>query len=483
MKKPNILFIFADQWRAQAFGYTGNPDVQTPNIDQFAHESANLSQAISPCPLCSPYRASLITGQLPLTHGVFINDVPIKLSSPGIGNIFKNIGYDTAYIGKWHINGQGRESVIPESRRFGFDYWKVLECSHNYCNSPYYDHNHTSLSYWEGYDAYAQTDDAISYMAKQKKHNSNPFCLFLSWGPPHAPPPYMRDSPYDQYPEDVAGLYQAEDLEISENVPASCRLQSSNMLEGYYAHCTALDNSFGKIRAFLKKSGLDENTILIFTSDHGDMLGSHGLWKKQVPFEESILVPFLIQTPAYLGVEPGVYPDAMIEPQDILPTLLGLLSADIPNILEGTDYSGYLKKEETLEEDCALISVYQTGGQWTRDSDGGELGYTGREYRGIRTNQFLYVIDKQGPWLCYDLEKDPKQLHNLVGKAEAFEIMHQLQIRLNTLLQERNDQFKSGFELLEDYGYTRKFATALNPNELELYLSNWGYETEGKHHE
>lgn len=483
MKRPNILIVFADQWRAQAFGYAGNRDVQTPNIDRFSAESANLVQATSSCPLCSPYRASLITGQRPLTHGVFINDVPVRTSSEGFGNIFKELGYDTAFIGKWHINGYGRTAPIPKDRRFGFDYWKVLECSHDYTNSAYYDHDSTELSYWEGYDAYAQTEDALTYMELHQKEDSNPFLLFLSWGPPHAPPPYLRDSPYDKYPEDVEGLYHADTLTLQENVPAECDMLARRLLEGYYSHCTALDTSFGRILEYLQRFGMKEETIILFTSDHGDMLGSHGLWKKQVPFEESTHVPFLLRAPKALRIEPGEYPEALIEPEDILPTMLGLIGENPPSSVEGKDYSAYLQQEETLDEDYALLAVYQTGGQWGKGADGGPFGYTGREYRGIKTTRFTYVIDKNGPWLLYDTLADPLQHDNLVGRPEVKEQEMHLHVRLQQILAERGDDFLGGDELASSYGYTIEYAKSLNSQETEIYLSNWGYALEGSHHE
>jgi arylsulfatase A-like enzyme len=488
MNKPNIVFIFADQWRYHSFGYTGNTDIQTPNIDAFAAESTNVSNAVSNCPVCSPYRASLMTGQYPLTHGVIVNDVPVRQSSPGFGTLFKQNGYDTAFIGKWHINGQGRMDKIPENRRFGFDYWKVLECSHNYINSAYYDQDAEELSYWEGYDAYAQTDDAITYMENHRQKNlktgrGNPFLMVLSWGPPHAPPPYLWNSPYDQYPEDVAGIYDSEQLTTRENVPQDSILMAKQAMEGYYSHCTALDRSFGKIREYLAASGLKENTLIVFTSDHGDMLGSHGLWKKQVPFEESIRIPLLMSAPEESGIPAGEFNEAVIEPQDILPTLLGITGIPVPEIIEGYDYSSYFRGQKSIADDCALLALYQPGGQWYRDSDGGPYGYTGREYRGIRTVSHTYVIDRNGPWLLFDNISDPNQIHNLIHSAPSARLAASLDSRLKQLLKERKDSFSDGDSLVKSYGYTPEYASLLNSEELEIYLSNWGYAAGEEHHE
>ena len=124
MKKPNIVFVFGDQWRAQATGYAGNPTVKTPHLDQLAEDSINLTQAVSGYPVCSPARASLLTGQFPLTHGVFVNDVHLDNSAVSIAQAFRQGGYQTSYIGKWHVDGYGRSNYIPPERRQEFEYWK-----------------------------------------------------------------------------------------------------------------------------------------------------------------------------------------------------------------------------------------------------------------------------------------------------------------------------------------------------------------------
>ncbi len=130
--------MLADQWRAEAFGYAGNPDVKTPHLDQLQREGVHLVNAVSGLPVCCPTRASLLTGQRPLTHGVFLNDVPLDPEAVTIGKVLRAAGYDTGYIGKWHVDGHGRSNFIPRERRQGFEYWKVLECTHDYNHSAYY---------------------------------------------------------------------------------------------------------------------------------------------------------------------------------------------------------------------------------------------------------------------------------------------------------------------------------------------------------
>ena len=177
-EKPNLIFVFADQWRAEAVGYAGNKQVMTPAIDKFASEAVVFTNAISTFPVCTPYRATLMTGQYPLSHQVIYNDKPLKSEAVCIAEVYKEAGYHTAYIGKWHINGGDRTAFIPEERRQGFDYWKVLECTHDYNNSWYWD-NDDQKKRWDGYDAIAQTSDAIQYIKQQ--NSDEPFILFLSF--------------------------------------------------------------------------------------------------------------------------------------------------------------------------------------------------------------------------------------------------------------------------------------------------------------
>ena len=174
-RRPNIVFVLMDQWRAQAFGYTGDPNARTPHVDALAAESFNFRNAVSGFPVCSPYRASLMTGQYAVRHGVVVNDVELKPDGPTLGETVRKAGYATGYIGKWHIYGspegkaERRLTYIPESSRFGFDYWKVCECTHAYNRSLYYEGSSTAQKYWEGYDAIAQTADACDFIRERAK--------------------------------------------------------------------------------------------------------------------------------------------------------------------------------------------------------------------------------------------------------------------------------------------------------------------------
>ena len=440
-KKPNVVFVLTDQWRAQDLGFIGNDQVLTPAIDQLAIESVVFTNAISNIPVCTPARATLMTGKYPLSHGVFYNDKPLRTEEYCLAEVYKENGYNTAYIGKWHINGHepgqthhfGREQPVPAHRRQGFDYWKVHECTHNYNNSIYFDENNEEHK-WEGYDAIAQTKDAISYM---QNNTEKPFLLLLSFGPPHAP--------YSTAPKKYKDLYKDMDIKLRPNVPHRAAEQATEAIRGYYAHMSALDYCVGELQKEIERLGIEENTIFVFTSDHGDMLYSHNETKKQKPWEESIAIPFILKYPAKL--EAGETLSKMFSFPDIMPTLLGLCELPIPETVQGVDYTGQLLGNEELDVDGALITCPVPFHQWNYKKGG-------REYRGIRTERYTYAKDLNGPWLLYDNQNDPYQLDNMINNDEYADLQNELELKLQEMLDKRGDQFLDGAEYMKAWGYS-----------------------------
>ena len=430
-KKPNVVFVFADQWRAQAMGYAGNPDVLTPNLDKLATEGVNFTNAVATMPVCTPYRSMLLTGQYPLKNCMFMNDVMLDPEADSFAKQFKKNGYNTAYIGKWHVDGNGRSNFIPKERRQGWEYWKVLECTHNYNNSKYWG-NDDKLHTWDGYDAEAQTKDAISYINEYSKKDE-PFVLMLSWGPPHAP--------YETAPEEFRKMYENADIKLRPNVPAEKTGQAKEILKGYYAHCTALDSYIKLLQDAIKENGIEKNTIFVFTSDHGDMLQSHGEMKKQRINAESAMIPFIIKYPELLG-ETGKNSDFLINTLDILPTMMGMAGLEVPEIFDGENITDIIlgKKQDTRE--AALVSCIQPFGQWPRSGGG-------REFRGIITKKYTYARDLEGEWLLFDNDNDPYQMNNLVNDSSLKNVRQNLDKLLSTELSRLEDEFLSGPEYLE----------------------------------
>ena len=439
--RPNIVIVMADQWRAQDLGYMGNRQVITPNLDKLASEAVDARLFVAEVPVCSPSRASLLTGQHALTHGVFYNDRPLRNEAVTLAEVCQQSGYQTGFIGKWHINGgltknyaPGRLAPIPADRRQGFEYWRGLECTHDYNNSPYYNEVNKRFV-WQQYDAISQTDTAIAFMTRKR---SEPFLLVLAWGPPH--------DPYQTAPKEYRQKYAGKAISLRPNVPAKDTLEASRALRGYYAHINALDDCIGRLQAALKGSGLDENTIFVFTSDHGDMIYSHDQTNKQKPWDESIRIPFLLKYPAGLGAK-GRTMDVPMTLTDVMPTVLSLSNQPIPASVEGHTYAGLLRNPRPPKPDeAALISCIVPFHQWNYERGG-------REFRGVRTARYTYVRDLNGPWLLYDNVRDPYQRKNVVNDSEMAKTQRQLDALLTRKLRETKDEFLAGNVYMDRWHY------------------------------
>jgi arylsulfatase A-like enzyme len=396
----------------------------------------NFTQAVAGMPVCSPTRASLLTGQRPQTHGVFLNDVPLSSSAVTLPKELKAASYDTACIGKWHIDGHGsRSAFIPPERRQGFDYWKVLECSHAYNNSAYYADTPKKLK-WLGYDAIAQTRDAQGWLSARAK-STKPFLLWLAWGPPH--------NPYETAPAKYRSMYSPKDIKLHPNVPPTAQATARKELAGYYAHCTALDDCFGDLLHTLEQTGLATNTIVVFTSDHGDMLWSQRQQRKQRPWEESARVPMLFRLPSSLGIKPQRL-SSTINSEDVMPTLLSLCGRPIPKSVEGLDFTPALRDGADPSGGATIIRCISPFGEFLRAQGG-------REYRALRSASHTYVRDLSGPWLLYDNQSDPYQLTNLIGKPDYLSLQEKLDLQLRRKLAEQHDAFLPGPEYIRQWGY------------------------------
>ncbi len=447
MAHPNVIFVFADQMRAQATGYAGNLDVHTPALDRLAAQSVNAVNAVAGNPVCCPYRASLMTGQYPLTHGVYINDVPLETDAPALAEVFAAHGYQTAYIGKWHLYGSPdgaygrRRAYIPKAHRLGFEYWKAFECNHDYMASPYFEDEDPEPKMWDGYDALAQSRDACQYV-RDHAGDGAPFFLMLSWGTPH--------NPYGQVPVRYAGLFEDRPLSLRPNVPEDRRDQAAETLRGYYAHIAAIDDGVGMLLDTLEETGLARDTLFVFTSDHGDMHGSQGVRRKQVPWDESIRVPLLLRYPRAFGTE-GRELHTPVNTPDLMPSLLGLCGLPIPDTVEGQDYTPLIRGEtdEAATMDFAPAAFLNYPVSFAMSRAQGLPAY-----RGIRTARYTYVRTLEGPWLLYDNLEDPYQLHNLCSGPAHARVQARLEDALQAWLDALGDRFLSPDFYLERDGLT-----------------------------
>lgn len=450
-RKPNIIFVFADQMRSQVLGCYGNRQVPTPHFDRLAAEGARFTNALSTWPVCSPYRAMLLTGRYPMANGTVSNDVPVRGDLPSIATVCKARGYATGYIGKWHLEAE-RTPFVPRERRLGFEYWASRNCSHQYFDSFYCGDTPAQVPL-PGFEPEAQTQLAIDFM---KAHRDHPFCLFMSWGPPHGP--YHA-------PEAYMARFPAEKIQLRSNVPehafvdrlleldpnklsegqARARAQFRHRIEtdaalrqwisGYYAATQNLDDCMGRLLDSLKEEGLEDDTILVFSSDHGDMLGSHRMASKQLPFEEAISIPFLLRYPR--AVKGGTVTDALCTPVDVMPTLLGLAGLSAPAELDGVSLADAARGVGEDPRDAVLIMKLTHGGNpWVANGI--------REWRGVRTKRhtYAYLLDG-GPWLLFDNQNDPYQEHNLIGQEAHAALQEQLHAAMLRLMKEAGDPFDS----------------------------------------
>lgn len=442
VRRPNVLVVLVDEWRAEAFGHRGDPNAVTPAIDAFAKQAIDFQQAVSGSPVCCPARASLMTGQYPLTHGVYVNDVPLKPKGVTLGEAFAKAGYRTGYIGKWHLYGspQGvyerRLVNVPPEARMGFQYWKAGECTHNYNKSLYFANDDPTPRYWPGFDSVPQTEDAEQFIRDNAK-GKDPYFLVLSWGPPHFP--YMP-------PADYAARWANKDIKLRDNVPEADRAAATTELRGYYAQAEVLDDCFKRLLAAIEESGTADDTIVLFTSDHGEMAFSQGIKYKNVPWDEAVRVPFLLRYPKAFGRQ-NLKLDAPLNTPDIMPTLLSLAGVKVPSGVEGHDWSSTIKRPRAAARpQSAFLSLPASFGTMRN--------YGIAEFRGVRTPQHTYVRSIHGPWLLYDNLKDPLQQTNLIGRPEAKAIQARMEADLNAHLRRRHDAFRPGIDYLRRDGLT-----------------------------
>jgi len=424
IKRPNLVFVFADQMRGQDMNCAGNGQMVTPNMDKMAEQGVRFTNAISTSPICTPARAMMLTGLYPMNNRVRTNGESLPDDSVTIAKVAKAAGYQTAYIGKWHLSGHAGHGVVssqfvaPGPDRHGFDYWAGANILHRYFDSFYYRDKDDPIPI-KGWEPDTQTDLAINYM-KEHAEDENPFCLYMSWGPPHDP--YIA-------PQKYLDLYDPEKIKLRDNV----FLADKSVLQAYYAAITSLDWNLGRLMAEMDRLGIADDTIFVFTSDHGDQLFSLYLNHKQWPYEESINIPFIIRYPRKLPADEVT--DVLLGTPDIMPTLLSLMDVDIPNSVDGDDISSFIAGEPTgPERDSVLIGIISPNGV-VQDRTGM------RPWRGVRTKRYTFAKFNHSDWLLLDNKLDPSQRRNLIYNPEYKPLRDKLAEKLDEWLKKTNDPF------------------------------------------
>ena len=438
--RPNVIWVFGDQHRGQALSSMGDPNVNTPHIDCLAGQGVQFTGAVAGFPLCCPFRGSLVTSRYP-HQCVPGHEYRMPPEQPTIAHAFKEAGYHTAYVGKWHLDGwkerEGRAAmhIVPPERRGGFDEWTGYDNNNAQWDSWVHGGEgkeafHTRLP---GYETDCLTDLVIDYLkrraAARTAGDEQPFFAVLSVQPPHDP--YLA-------PAEFMARHNAGRIQLRPNVPPVewIREQARRELAGYYAQIENLDWNLGRLRAALAELGLADDTYLVFFSDHGDQHGSHGFFRKMTPYEEAIRVPLVIgggRSPydcrrGRLG--------SPVNHVDLAPTTLGLCGIDAPEWMQGTDYSGCFRRDREVRNapDSAYLQVVvPTMHNPSLD----------RAWRGVVTKDgWKYVCTEREPMMLFNLNEDPYELHNMALVCRYRAERKRLHERLAQWVSDTEDAFR-----------------------------------------
>ncbi|WP_418603591.1 sulfatase [Hwangdonia sp.] len=468
-ERPNILFIFPDQFRNAAVGINNQDPVHTPHLDQLGKEGMVISNAISNYPLCSPYRGMLMTGKLPYNNSVLSNSNSRRYKynnswqkdDVSISDVLVKNGYDAGYVGKLHLRSPkpipGKDTVIwdayqPKELRHGFNFWYAYGTFDQH-NTPHYwinDAKEDELTYVNEWSPKHEADVIINYIKNpslQTRDANKPFALFWSVNPPHPPYQYVPEKYLKHYKDksldqllvrgNVDLNTDAEDLAFHSGATRKRTHLAKEHVRNHFAMVTGVDEQIGRVLKTLKDEGLEDNTIVIITSDHGEMMGSHGLMSKNVWFEEAINVPFIIKWPK--KIRSNQKSDLIVSATDIMPTILNLVEATdgMPMDLDGQDLSSIILNNEGDKPTSALYYFILEGQP--------ESGH-----RGIRTHKYTYVItiDEKNieRKFLYDNTNDPYQLNNLIGSDEDTE--KRLHEELLKNLNEKQDPWLKKYQKL-----------------------------------
>jgi arylsulfatase A-like enzyme len=445
-KGPNLLFIFPDQFRREAMGFwkqekyrgalrTVSDPVVTPALDKLAQESVVLTQAVSTCPVCSPYRAMLMSGMYPWRNGVVNNcrksrKDGLRHDIECFTDVVSAAGYETAYVGKthWERNDplfdlqqnyvgtdtapgghymNAYDTYIPPGRgRHGNDYW--FQCVKDVHKDPHvYSNDSERISgkkdgeqYRPGiYSPKLEADVLVDYLknSRSQRDPSKPFCAVWAPNPPHNPYASEMDCDEVAYREHYKGR-DPETLLVRKNLQeGESRAKAVKSAPFYFANVTGVDRQIGRVLQALEDSGEADNTIVVFTSDHGEMMGSQGKLGKLVIYEEAFCVPFMV---SYPGKTTHRLDDLMLAPVDLMPTLLGMmgLRERIPKSVEGTDFSEGLLSGDYSRRPKPRSALF--------------LGY-GNKVKGVRTQRYSFQINEEGEQLLFDNDKDPYQVNSI----------------------------------------------------------------------
>jgi len=454
VKRPNLIFVFPDQMRGQAMGFLEEDPVITPNLDRFAEQSIVFTQAVSNYPVCSPYRAMLMTGMYPQANKVMSNcnsngakyGYELQEKDRCWSDVLKESGYSLGYIGKWHLDSpfkpwvkSGNNSATfawnewcPKNRRHGFDFWYSYGTYDNHFKPEYWTTDSTrdkriKIDQWSPEHEADKAIDYIMNRGESFRDPEKPFALVVAMNPPHMP--------YKLVPEKYLKMYEGKTIEDLINRPSvnlkentkGARL-SRKQIKNYFAMVTGVDDQFGRILKVLDETGLERDTIVVFTSDHGNCLGCHDQVSKNVHYEESIRVPFMMRWPDKIKARQD---DLLLSTPDIYPTLMDLigLSHKAPDQVQGKSRASICLTGEG-ERPTSQLYIWIP------------LGEPALGRRGVRTHRYTLMVskmkDKPTEHVLHDNVEDPYQLKNIAeNKPEIVKML--IDKELNYWLKKTND--------------------------------------------
>ena len=462
-KKPNILMIYADQMRYDCMGCSGNPDVKTPHLDRLAQEGTMFDEAFTSYPLCTPFRASLLTGKYAHQAGLYSNHFPINTDQTSLAHCLNDAGYRSGYIGKWHLYGGPKPGFVPPGPdRMGFDHFVGYNRGHQYMDAVFY--RDTDQPYHcKRYEPDFQTDHTIEFMqGVTNSEDEDPFFAYVCFGPPHFPM---------EMPENWRTMYDPNNITLPKNTPdpdmqkrrtrarqeaefdnddrfgerskvdkvegqdpeIESEWQLRKFVAEYYGMISNVDYNVGRLLNWLDTQSLTDNTIVIFFSDHGDMLGQHGSYCgiKRQAYRSAAHVPLFLRMPGQITA--GHHVDSLVDVAvDTMPTLLEACGVDIPDEVQGTSYLSLLKGNTAAIRDHVQFELMKA-----------DFGGRGERHvspeRGIRTKEWLYVRKKDRPLYLFDQINDRDEMVNLVGNPEYRKVQAELDTRVLQNMAETGD--------------------------------------------
>ena len=448
-RPPNVIVIVADQLRYQSVGYAGDKLARTPNLDRLAAEGINFRQFVANTPVCSAFRGSFLTGKYASTTGVAVNELRLNPNHDSIAHMLARGGYACDHLGKWHLwaaEAGGHEAVRnaytpPGPYRMGFDsYWAGFNFGHDNYKAWYF--NDTPEPHRiEGCGDAKFTDLAIDRVREHAK-KKEPFFMLLALSMPHDPwsknnvpaewYERFKDVPFP-LPEtwsDKPDPYMDRNAD-PEKWLSFWKPHMEEFQRVYHAMTAAVDEQVGRLLAEIDKAGVRDNTIVVFTADHGEMFGAHGRVYKMIFYEESVRTPLLMRWPGHIPA--GSKSDACISTVDLMPTLLGLAGREIPKAVEGMNLSHLALGKDGPEPEAALLQGMGHTFQWQ----------DGFEWRALRDKHHTYArYLRDGRELLFDNIADPLQKQDLAGAAAQLDTLKRLRDQMNARMKAIGDPFE-----------------------------------------